>query len=149
MDEKQYDWCFWRGNIFSMYFRIICTNNGTVHQILVVIVIYGIDIIKSLFTRLPGFEMMQDKKYKQYTIKNDLTSQPENVPILEIGKACWDLIASHETVHKRSWNPEIIHKNLLNDLDKIFEELMSRKLNSFLLSANTHWERGRTLSNKI
>jgi hypothetical protein len=103
-------------------------------------VIYGIDILKSLFSRLPGFEMTQDKKFQQYMAENESSSEPENVAILDIGKACWELLACHETVRKRTWNPEMIHKNLLDDLDDIFEDLISGKLNTIMLSANSNWD---------
>jgi hypothetical protein len=108
-------------------------------QILGVIVLYGLDLIKSLFTRLPGFEMMQDKKYDLYCVENN-KSKPDNMQILQIGKACWGLMASHDVVKKRSWNREMLHRDLLNNIDDMFEDILSGKLKIFLLGDDPKWD---------
>lgn len=102
-------------------------------------VVYGIDLLKSLFTNLPGFEMMNDDKFKLYC-DEDKKAGVQMTTIIKVGKASWRLLGNHEVVRHRPWSEEMLDKGLLKSLNDVFEDQLAKEADYFMLTKHATWE---------
>jgi hypothetical protein len=82
------------------------------------IVIYGLDILKSYFTPTEGFDMTDDRKFADFKVADETCNMV--APILKIAKGCWTWLANHQDVKARRWCPQMITEEFLEDLDICF-----------------------------
>ena len=60
-------------------------------------IVYGLDLMKSLVTLAPGFGMVDEKKFEEYKTANKGESAMLT-PIMKLGKGCWSWMAEHSEV---------------------------------------------------
>lgn len=103
------------------------------------IIIYGVDILKSLFTGTPGFEMANKKKRTDYLAKEGKAEDDEDDEdvILMVGKASWRWMSAHNLVKTREWQGEMITDVLMNDLDAAFGSIFSERDYHFVVDSAT------------
>jgi hypothetical protein len=118
--------------------QIVSHSNISQLQIFTIVVVYGIDILKSLFTHLPNFEMLDDDKFNRYCEENDKDNNALT-GLMKIGKGCWRLMAVHDEVKNRSWRSEMLDKALMDALDAKFKEVLAVEPEHFLVASET-WE---------
>lgn len=107
-------------------------------QIMGVIVIYGLDILKSLFTPTKGFDMSDNAKFIQYQ-KADAQPVDNRLNILKLGKACWTWLANHNDVKGRSWCREMMSKEMLEEIDECFVKHFGSNPDYHFLAVEDSW----------
>lgn len=83
--------------------------------------------------------MEDDEVYHQYLAEN-VSSEQKQLHIIQLGKACWNLLGDHEVVKDRPWHQEMVHKDLLATCDRLFLELMTDQKNYFLVPEDDTWD---------
>ena len=83
-------------------------------------IVYGLDLMKLLVMPVPGFKMVDEKKFEEYKTANKGKSAMLT-PIMKLGKGCWSWMAEHSEVERRVWCEEILSDELLTELDEAFQ----------------------------
>jgi hypothetical protein len=103
--------------------------------------VYGLDLLKSLFTPTQGFEMMDNAKFERYKKENARDSGTQT-PTIKLGMACWRWLAQHDDIEGRPWCKDMLSVDILDELDRSIQIYCLNHVKVAFLNTSDAWETG-------